>query len=76
MMNKLTIKQAEWLIEKMNTYYITRGGSDIRIDDAIEIINRCTKKEFPKINMGDTFFLEGTLTRVKPTQRFFDEEDW
>ncbi len=57
-MNKLTKQQAEWLIEKIRneedkyTMGCQKCNTRLSIPSVVHVINQCTEKEFPDIDMA------------------------
>ena len=50
-MNKLSKKQAEWLISKFEKYYRDNIRNNMWPCDVKDVISQCTEKEFPELYM-------------------------
>ena len=60
-MKKLDREQAAWLIEQLDMYHVHTdcsficGACEIKYGEVKNVINQCTEKEFPKLEVADVF---------------------
>ena len=50
-MNKISKDQADWLIKEVTSHFQDDAGLCVAISDVKKLINQCTEKEFPTVEL-------------------------